>query len=117
MSTYFYLDELLVQPICIPLGVPMGVPVGIPVGVPIVQGERGGGDSVCISRRLYSYYIVLIGFVNTILFLFYILSLLVDIPTFYQYNLDIKASFGQQQSNNQPCFGSSLTPLTYFNKR
>ena len=64
MSTYFYGNELLVQPIRIPLGVP--------VGVPMVQ--RGVG--VYVSRRVYSDYIVLIRFVNIYFFIYYI----VDIP-------------------------------------
>ena len=64
MLTYFYGNELLVQTISIPLGVP--------VGVPMVQ--RGVG--VYVSRRVYSDYIVLIGFVNIYFFIYYI----VDIP-------------------------------------
>ena len=50
MSTYFYGNELLVQPIRIPLGVP--------VGVPMVQ--RGVGVYVspaCILRLYRSYQI------------------------------------------------------------
>ena len=68
MSTYFYLDELLVQPICIPLGVPMG----IPVGVPIVQGGREGEVIVYVSPGGYTPIISFLSDLSTLFYFYFI---------------------------------------------